>query len=244
MKLRLVRRLHKVLSLRDCLKLLVPRPGLEEVIVRLKNREIILRANSSDIHCFIKVFIDEEYEIPFEGEPQFLLDAGANIGMATVYFATKYPKASILSIEPESSNFELLKRNCLGLKNVKLIRAALWPHVGRVSVECSGAEFWATRVHELSTPASGLHSVQATTISEVIRETGVQSIDLLKIDIEGAELELFAQGTEEWISFIKVIAIELHDRFRPGCASSFYRAISKREFRQEVIGENVFIKLL
>jgi hypothetical protein len=84
--------------------------------------------------------------------------------------------------------------------------------------------------------------VPSVTIGDILRESGFDHIDILKLDIEGAEKELFREGWEEWLPKVRMIVIELHDRFVPGCSQSFYSAILKRPFRQEVNGENVLIR--
>lgn len=66
-----------------------------------------LRVPSSDIGIYRQVFLREEYKFAAEIEPEVIVDAGANIGLASIYFANKYPHARIVAIEPEASNFEL-----------------------------------------------------------------------------------------------------------------------------------------
>jgi FkbM family methyltransferase len=73
------------------------------------------------------VFVAQEYKMPYQVDPQVTIDAGANIGMATLFFSHDYPRAKLFAIEPEASNFTILKKNCVGLPNVVFINAALWP---------------------------------------------------------------------------------------------------------------------
>jgi len=58
----------------------------------------------------------------------------------------------------------------------------------------------------------------------------LEEIDLLKIDIEGAEKELFSTNYESWLPKTKVLYIELHDRYRKGTATSFFKAICQYDF--------------
>ena len=71
---------------------------------------------------------------------------------------------------------------------------------------------------------------------------GRNQIDILKLDIEGSERELFSKNTD-WLDHVSVIIIELHDRFQPGCAKAVYQKLVERQFHQEVRGENIFIGL-
>jgi FkbM family methyltransferase len=204
----------------------------------------VIRNRTSDLECFDKIFRWHDYEVPFEISPKFIVDAGANIGMATAFFASRYPAARIVAVEPEPSNFAVLQRNCAGLANVSLVNAALWPNHNSLSINDSGAEKWAFFVSEGAGPAPGATSVRAVTIPDLMSEFGMDRIDLLKLDIEGAEKGLFERGTEQWLGSVGAIAIELHDRIFRGCAQQFYAAVGSRPFRQESRNENIFIEFL
>jgi FkbM family methyltransferase len=207
------------------------------------NRQIAIRLDTSDVKCVEQVFLAREYEIPFPETPSVIVDAGANIGMAALYFASRFPEAKIIAIEPEPSNFAILQKNCEGLENVSLIQGALWPTTGTLAIEDESAEKWGfkvTDVFRLPDPAS---SVRAVTIPEIMARFGISEIDLLKLDIEGSERDLFLGRPQDWLGQVKMIVIELHDRYRPGCAQALYGALSGREFAQEIRGENIFINL-
>jgi FkbM family methyltransferase len=206
-------------------------------------QNIFLRCGTSDLICFDKVFLFNEYQSPFEISPHVVVDAGANVGMATLFFAHQYPKAHIIAIEPESSNFEMLTRNCEGLPNIRLVRAALWPVNGSLKIVNSTSEAWEFAVTDEGSSQTDMPCVPAITIDEVLGSLENDRIDLLKLDIEGSELQLFSRGAEQWLSRIQNIVIELHDRYRPGCTKAFYSALASRNFVQEIRGENIFVKL-
>jgi hypothetical protein len=63
------------------------------------------------------------------------------------------------------------------------------------------------------------------------------------MDIEGAEKEVFSSDPRRWLTRVGIIVIELHDRFVPGAARSFYRAIQEHEFTQAILGEMVMVHL-
>ena len=206
---------------------------------------VYLRANTSDFLCLDKVFLHDEYRLPvgcneaFALDPRFIIDAGANIGMATLHFCTEFPQAQVYAIEPESSNFDVLARNCEGRKNVTLIKAALWNKNVPLKLSNPGADKWAFSV-EPSTTSAGIDTV---TIPDILARSGAPWIDILKIDIEGAERELFSGNCTDWLPKVRLIIIELHDRFRAGCAHAFYSRIAEYSFAQEIQGENIFIAL-
>jgi FkbM family methyltransferase len=208
-----------------------------------KGRDVELRSGTSDMRCFEKIFLAEDYRTPFPVEAKVIVDAGANVGMATLYYSYAYPNARIIAIEPESSNFKMLVRNCGNLPNVTLVEAALWHEERNLVLGNPDAAKWAFTVTD-SAPASNGEppKVAAVTIPGILKKYGVERIDILKLDIEGAELELFRNGSDAWLGSVGQIAIELHDRFKPGCAQGFYAAIGRKTFIQENRGENVFIK--
>src|SRR5258708_5068257 len=79
---------------------------------------IYLRLKTSDLNAYDKVFLKHDYQFPVSGTPEVIVDAGANIGFASIYFARQYPNAKIIAIEAERSNFELLERNVRPFKNI------------------------------------------------------------------------------------------------------------------------------
>jgi FkbM family methyltransferase len=172
--------------------------------------------------------------------PSLIVDAGANTGMASLFFASIYPTAKIIAIEPEASNFELLRENCASWENITPIRAAVWPTDANVVISNQDAEKWAFSVTLSSDVNAGIPTI---TIPQIIAQNEVNHIDLLKLDIEGAEHELFGESSEVWLPSVKFIAIELHDRFNKDCSHKFYSKMVLRRFVQEVCGENIFLKL-
>ena len=243
---RRIRGLRRVMSLSDTLRLSFSRSHGREMTVRLRpsGHEISLRAGTSDVDCLEKVFVQREYESPFRTAPRIIVDAGANVGMATLFFAGEFPAAKIVAIEPEQSNFKVLQRNCRGLANVTLLNAALWGNERSLQIDDSSAEKWGFEVSEKSSGAvNGSQSVAAVTIPRLMKSIGAGRIDILKLDIEGAEREVFNAGADAWLGQVDQIIIELHDRFHDGCSKAFYSAVTRRLHAQEIRGENIFVKL-
>jgi FkbM family methyltransferase len=194
-------------------------------IIPHSSQKIILRLGTTDVAAFEHVFINDEYGFSLAQEPSIIVDAGANVGMSSAYFSLRYPAARIIAIEPEPTNFELLKKNAKLFPKVFPINAALWSHEGSVCIQDAGGGNWGMRVAD---SISSDLSIRCTTMSSLLKEFDIGQIDLLKVDVEGAECEIFADSSS-WISHVGVICAELHDRFRPGCSQIFERATS--EFR-------------
>jgi FkbM family methyltransferase len=235
-------RTASISSTRDAIRLHTSlRHVMEPVQIdcRLLGRKVWLRPGTSDLEVFHGIFADKDYEFAcWDISPELIVDAGANIGLTSLYFARKHPTARIIAIEPEASNLELLRRNTQSEPNITVIAGALWPHKTLLSMQDETAEKWAFSVSEARADAPG---IEAYTIPDILAGVGAQRIDLLKIDIEGAEKELFSSGWEEWLPRVGRIAIELHDRLVPGCSMAFYRAVLTREFRQMSAGGNLAV---
>jgi FkbM family methyltransferase len=175
-----------------------------------------LRLHTSDAAVYRDTFIDKEYEFPLSFEPCSIVDAGANCGMTAVFYANRYPQAKIIAIEPEPSNFAALVKNTAAYPQVIPICAALWNQDGEVDLfpgwrNTATWGKWGFRVRD------GKGS-RAITVPTLMRKFSLETIDVLKIDVEGAEREIFA--TCDWMEKVKFLAIELHDRFWPGCTES------------------------
>ena len=187
---------------------------------------------------------NSEYRLPGikDFQPQLILDCGGNIGCAAVYFANTYPAAQIYSVEPEEDNFKLLKFNTAFYDNIHLIKSALWEKETFIRVEDRGFGKWGFMTFE--TTADDPAAFRATTIGKILADSGFDEIDLLKIDIEGAEKEVFAApDVDEWLSKVKVLVIELHDRMKLGCSYEFFKAVSKYKWFFAFRGENlIFIR--
>jgi len=160
-----------------------------------------------------QVFGHKEYAM-CEGlqDPKWIIDCGANIGCASAAFLTRFPKARLFAVEPQSGNFAVLQKNLEQYGDRAIaIQAGIWPreedlHVERV--EGRDGEEWAYQVRPCKRGEEA--DARGKTIPALMEEFGIERIDLLKIDIEGSERELFATGYEPFLDRTSNLAIELH----------------------------------
>ena len=196
---------------------------------------VFLRLSTSDVCSYRDVLIcqDKPYDprIP-NFSPQTIVDAGAHIGMASLLFVHRYPKARIIAVEPEPANFAALVRNTSPYKNIVPVQAALWKEDGEVRLGKSTAH----PKGAFAIAEDGDQRVRAVTMETLMRENGLSTIDFLKVDIEGAEKEVFQNCA--WIKNVRVMAIELHDRVRPECWSTVQSATV--DFRSDRQGDIAF----
>ena len=185
---------------------------------------IRLRIGTTDVSTYMQVLVEHQYDFDIPITPQFVIDAGANIGLASIYFSNKYPSARIVAIEPEESNYIMLCMNIAKDPNIKAIRAALWFETTNIQLVDSGFGNHGYQVSSYNTrDEDGVDSVRGITVDMILNQEGETIVDLLKIDIEGAERNVLDKS-ERWISRVRVIMIELHDHISQGCSKAFYKA--------------------
>ena len=155
-----------------------------------------LRVRTTDAEMFTQVLVVREYELPFSAAPNVIIDAGANVGYTSVFYANKYPQTKIFAIEPAASNFRMLVKNTAKYENVVPIHAALWSTCGNIAI--TGLEFGHCGFRVSDNFKSAGETVAAITIQSVIEQYGIEFVDILKLDIEGAEKEVL-EGSDAWI---------------------------------------------
>ncbi len=181
---------------------------------------VSLRPYSSDVEVFCQIFIHDEFKeliklIGVNNKINIIIDAGANIGLSSIKFKTYFPGAMIIPIEPDEENYKVMIKN---LKendiNAVPIKAAVWNKPAKLYFNRSfrdGKE-WSISVTDI--PNKG-KSIDAVSINEIVKKNNLRSIDLLKIDIEGSEKQLFKKNDSDvdFLDITKFIAIEIHNEF-------------------------------
>lgn len=194
--------------------------------------DIVLREPGTDLQTFDEVVVREIYESVVRSTTscEYVLDLGANIGLTTLYLAAAFPRCHIISVEPDFGNQEVL--NC----NVRLLTEC-----GRCEV-VHGAVWNTNTTLSLMPPPGGI-GYDAITVSQEAREPTCQvnaytvdtlmsmhrfpRIDILKVDIEGAEAEVF-RDDPDWLDRVNAITIEFHGRSRHD--SRFDEIVTNRGF--------------
>lgn len=209
--------------------------------------EVTLRFGSSDIAAFQQIYVDREYasnNLPLRAS--VIVDLGANIGLATVYFGLLYPEARILAVEPEAENFALLQLNASHLgARVSCENAAVWKEDGTINLHTEDAEgnhlgAWGIRVSDGHDRAAG--TTRCYRLDTLLNHAGIVAVDILKVDVEGAEIELFGDGPKPWLDNVELIIVETHDRFRPGSELTVRSALSERFEELPRLGENLYFR--
>jgi len=188
------------------------------------------RAGSSDRLVFRQIFVDREYAcIDDAPAPELIVDCGANVGYSAAYFLSRFPTAHVIAVEPDEANFELLRRNTAPYADrVTLIRTGVWSRpTGLVfsREHFRDGQEWAIQVRECR--PGERPDLSAIDIGTILRESGFEKIDILKVDVEGAEAAIFSSNYESWIDKVDTFVIELHGQ---ECADAFFKAIDRDAF--------------
>ncbi len=214
--------------------------GVRAVNVPGMMNPIYMRTGTSDRSAFNEVIVKRWYDHPFPGgQPRLIIDAGANVGYASVCFAELYPGADIIAIEPDSENFGLVERNIAAYPRVQAMRCGVWPRSAELVIENPEAKSWAFRVREAREGESGFPAVG---LIDLLEAHPARCIDILKLDVEGAEKELFADDKcANWLARTRMMFIELHDRIKPGCTEAMERALAPYDFLRLHQGSNLIL---
>lgn len=187
------------------------------VSLRYAGRRHWLRLGSTDPLVWYSVFHQQDYGAALPFEPATIVDAGAYTGLSAIYLANKYPEARILALEPDPSNFRLLLRNIRDYPAITPVNAALWHEDGTIRFHFRPEGQWASSV--LAGASGDSAVVEAIGMPTALSILGTDCLDLLKIDVEGAEKDIM-EHAGSWIDDVGAVFIELHDRLQPGCTEA------------------------
>ncbi|MEJ8842209.1 FkbM family methyltransferase [Lacibacter sp. H375] len=190
--------------------------------INQQHTTVFLRKHSSDLQVFESVIQHGEYKIVTEKVKNcnIIVDAGGNIGLTTVYLHAYYPNARFVIIEPDKNNFSLLQKNLEhnNIGNVKLFNKALWVSNEKLMISHSfrdGKEWSLTVEKANGAPQNGNDFLEGISLKEICATSSIEMIDLLKIDIEGAERFLYQ--SDDFLQAIehcsRNLVIEIHDEF-------------------------------
>ena len=200
---------------------------------------ITLRLKTSDVATFKDIFVHGQYDFKPLKPPRVIIDAGANIGLTSLVFANRFPDAKIIAVEPELSNYEVLLKNTASYDNIVTIQAAVWNANGTVDIVDPGLGKWGFQVGSVDgKEAKSVMTCRGMTIDKIMSDHGIDFIDILKMDIEGGEKEVF-EDADKWLGKIGILTVELHDRLKEGCSRSLENATGKFRHRWKH-GENVY----
>jgi FkbM family methyltransferase len=185
--------------------------------------EVLLRRHTSDFAVFRQCFLERQYKpladlaLASLGRARVtIVDAGANVGLAAIFLARSFPGARVFCIEPEPGNVEMCRTNLdlNGHRDAIVLASALWDTDGPVQLSPGfrdGRE-WARTVTDGAARPGGT-TVDGVRLGALMERLGIDRIDILKLDVEGAEKRIFRDevGQTSWLARTSIIGMEIHD---------------------------------
>jgi FkbM family methyltransferase len=180
-----------------------PAGDLERLRLSNLDHPIFLRTGTPDGPTVINTVVREEYgAFSPPTPPGFMIDAGAYIGDSSAYFASKYPSLAIVALEPQFDNHALARRNLAPYgPRIDLRREALASTPGTALI---------TGLHDGARLGRDGVPVEATSVPNILRQAGRDRIDILKMDIEGAERDVLGDSADAWLDKVGLLIVEPH----------------------------------
>lgn len=170
-----------------------------------------LRPRTGDWFVLHEVLRLGTYRLPrsLTDGAEYVVDLGANIGLTALWYAGVMPAARLACVEPARDNATLLRRNVEWLgERVTVVEAAVGPRRG--TAEFLEAETWGG---QLAVAGGRGYPVELLDVATILERARFPRIDLLKVDIEGAERQLFGSGDRTWLHGVRAMVVELHDGY-------------------------------
>ncbi len=180
--------------------------------VQVQGLNIHYRFNRGDVQSVREVILEDCYQLPFPFKPKSVLDLGSNIGLTSLWFWKHYGVEKVVAIEAEPANAEMVRLNFLSNAITgKVLSVAVGASSGWAFFSCQRASNIGMLV--MDTTRSDIDGdrieVPVVTIRSLLEQFEGHAVDLIKMDIEGAEHAIFG-GEIEWLNRVGALIIEVH----------------------------------
>lgn len=169
---------------------------------RILGKKVLFTDSKSFVSQFYEIFKEKNYLFRTENEEPTIIDCGSNIGLSIIFFKKYYPKSKIIGFEPDQEIFKVLKLNInnSGFHDVKLINSAVWNKNSYINFVSEGSDSGKIDYNRKSKI-----KVKTERLKDYLKE----SVDFLKVDIEGAEYDVI-KDCEAELNNVKNLFIEYH----------------------------------
>lgn len=217
-----------------------------DLIGKVANKEQVFRCRifESDLQVLEQIVFNQEYLALVnliqsdKNTPKVLFDCGANVGYTSLYLSSFFNFQKIIAVEPNSETFEILSYNLKALNSgssVVLEKKGVWSTTTFLSVnkEFRDGRAWSYSLQEDKEKGT----IPVVSLNDLIDQNRIDKIDILKIDIEGSEANIFSDevNVKKVLAKTKYIAIEIHDEF--DCRSQIERVLEECGFNCFKSGE-------
>ena len=219
-------------------------PRYTETTIVLKGREIKISDSASFLFMHNEIFDQNIYKFKSSNPNPYIIDGGANIGLASIYLKFLYPDSEIVAFEPDPSIFDILKSNieAYNFTGIELIQKGLWNEDTSISFKSEGAD--AGLIATLDKTVIATDSIKVISLKPYLKKT----VDFLKLDIEGAETVVL-KDIENDLDKVERIFVEYHSFVgQKQTLNEIIDILTKANFRLHVsspgiMSKSPFIKL-
>ncbi len=204
--------------------------------LRYSGTSFLLRGRSVDFHVFNSIFGEGEYDFDIGFIPDVIVDAGAYTGFSAIYFHRRFPQATVIAVEPEASNFGLLVSNTGPFGNIKPLKAGIYGCDTGLAITDTAVDKYA---FSLKVSDGSEDSVPGYTVTTLMKEFGLARIDILKMDVEGAEHSVFMNQPEAWLPMVRMVIAEVHEHMHSGVRELITEKLAAAGFIIDWRGENL-----
>ncbi|MEO7425750.1 MAG: FkbM family methyltransferase [Fibrobacteria bacterium] len=179
-------------------------PRFQPALVPYQGKKLQIVDSASFLFMFQELLGEEIYRFTSGNRTPYILDCGANIGLSILYFKRLFPEAVIVGFEPDPKIFAALKANVdgFGLRGVELVPKAVWSSETTLSFSHEGADGG-----HIAGPSERKGIIEIKTVR--LRDYLDKPVDLLKMDIEGAECEVL-RDCREALKRVERLFVEFH----------------------------------
>gem|GEM_PF-840182 len=215
-------------------------------------QKILYRPNTLDKMVLWEQWGAKDYQTVTVNEGDVVIELGGHIGTSTLNYSHLVgPRGTVYAIEALPENFEILKRNIArnGITNVKAYNLAIVgdPSIEHITLNANPYNSGGHSIFAMSVDAEATFDCPAMTLEAFVRREGIERIDILQMDIEGAEFDILLNCDEALLASISQLLFEYHDAYaaprthaeltqrlhRLGFATSEYRNFITRALNLE-----------
>ncbi len=157
-----------------------------------------------------EIFAGHTYKpVPAVRDVRLIVDVGANIGAAAIYFHTQYPAARVVAVEPSSAAFDLLARNAARFPAIGIHRTALYDRKARMPLHVGNMDSITNSFANSVLAGKGSEMLELEEASAFFERENLTRADILKLDTEGCEWPILT-SLRPWLGNFRVIYLEYH----------------------------------
>ena len=170
---------------------------------------IVFRPGTKDVGTIIQNLIREEYgKLKVDVSPKVVIDAGGYIGDVSIYYLNRYKNSKVYMLEPNPEAIKLARKNLKHYDGrIEIVEKALWKEDR--SLKMNGV-FTGAKLSEKDVDQNGIQ-IKCISMKSLIERYAIKKIDLLKMDIEGAEEAIITENAN-WLDNVKTLVVEYHGK--------------------------------